>query len=285
MIESRLILTLSCPDIRGIVAAVSGFLAQHDCFINESTQFGDSTTKRFFMRVDFSAGPDAPSADSLRKLFDINIATSFGMHWRIYDAKQKARVVILVSKQLHCLNDLLHRTRTGRLPMTIAAVISNHNDARAMVEWADIPFHYFPVDGDKAAQEAKILQVIDAVQADLVVLARYMQILSPDLSEKLHGRAINIHHSFLPSFKGAKPYHQAHERGVKLIGATAHFVTDDLDEGPIIDQEVMRVNHAHSPEMLTAAGQDIEAIVLARALSYLLEHRVLMNGNKTVVFA
>jgi formyltetrahydrofolate deformylase len=207
------------------------------------------------------------------------------MEWRMDDAATKARVLILVSKQLHCLNDLLHRYRTGQLPMEIPAVISNHPDARGIVEWHGIPFHHLPIEhGDKTAQEKKISALIAAEAIDIVVLARYMQILSPELSAQLRGRAINIHHSFLPSFKGAKPYHQAYERGVKLIGATAHYVTDALDEGPIIDQEVTRVDHSYSPEALTLMGQDIEAQVLTRSLKYQLEHRVLLNGTKTVVF-
>jgi formyltetrahydrofolate deformylase len=284
MTESRTILTLSCPDVRGIVAAVSGFLAQHDCFINESTQFGDSSTRRFFMRVDFSVGAQAPNAAALRQSFDVNIAAPFAMEWAMHDANARANVVILVSKQLHCLTDLLHRTRSKQLPMDIVAVISNHEDARALVEWQGVPFYHLPMRDDKAAQEAAVWEIIQHEAADMVVLARYMQILSPELSAKLHGKAINIHHSFLPSFKGAKPYFQAHERGVKLIGATAHYVTQALDEGPIIDQEVMRVTHADSPHMLSTKGQDIEALVLSRAVKYILEHRVLLNGSKTVVF-
>jgi formyltetrahydrofolate deformylase len=279
------ILTLSCADVRGIVAAVTGFLSNHDGFIIESTQFGDPSTQRFFMRVQFAAGGRTPSYGELRQKFKAEVADGFGMEWEIADAARKARVVILASKQLHCLNDLLHRYRTGALPMEIPAVISNHNDARGIVEWHGIPFHHLPIEnGDKLAQEARIREVIDAERADVVILARYMQILSPELSAHLRGRAINIHHSFLPSFKGAKPYHQAHERGVKLIGATAHYVTDALDEGPIIDQEVTRVDHGHSPEQLAAMGQDIEAQVLTRSLKYQLEHRVLLNGAKTVVF-
>jgi formyltetrahydrofolate deformylase len=279
------ILTLSCHDTRGIVAAVTGFLASHDGFIIESTQFGDPSTQRFFMRVQFSSGQSTPAGDDLRKKFAAEVANRFGMAWEIADASRKARVVILVSKQLHCLNDLLHRYRTGQLAMEIPAVISNHPDARGIVEWHGIPFHHLPIEnGDKASQEAKIRGLIEAERADVVILARYMQILSPELSAQLQGRAINIHHSFLPSFKGAKPYHQAHERGVKLIGATAHYVTDALDEGPIIEQEVARVDHSHSPEQLTLIGQDIEAQVLTRALKYQLEHRVLLNGSKTVVF-
>ncbi len=279
------ILTLSCHDVRGIVASVTGFLAGSDGFITESTQFGDPSTGRFFMRVQFSAGAETPPAPALRERFAQEVAAPFAMEWRMDDAGQKARVLVLVSKQLHCLNDLLHRYRTGSLAMEIPAVISNHPDARGIVEWHGIPFHHLPIEGgDKAAQEARIRAIIEAERIDVVVLARYMQILSPELSAYLRGRAINIHHSFLPSFKGAKPYHQAHERGVKLIGATAHYVTDALDEGPIIEQEVTRVDHSHSPEQLATMGQDIEARVLSRALAYQLEHRVLLNGSKTVVF-
>lgn len=279
------ILTLSCHDVRGIVAAVTGFLAKQDGFIIESTQFGDPSTSKFFMRVQFSAGPQTPAHDVLKHAFTQEVAKRFAMEWRMDDAAHKARVLILVSKQLHCLNDLLHRYRTKQLAMEIPAVISNHPDARGIVEWHGIPFHHLPiVDGDKTAQEKQIREIIAAQNIDTVVLARYMQILSPELSAHLRGRAINIHHSFLPSFKGAKPYHQAHERGVKLIGATAHYVTDALDEGPIIDQEVARVDHSYSPEQLATMGQDIEAQVLTRSLKYQLEHRVLLNGSKTVVF-
>lgn len=279
------ILTLSCHDTRGIVAAVTGFLASHDGFIIESTQFGDPSTQRFFMRVQFAAGQKTPAHSELKKQFASEVADPFTMEWDISDAGKKARVLILCSKQLHCLNDLLHRYRTQQLPMEIPAVISNHDDARGIVEWHGIAFHHLPIEaGDKAAQEAKIRTIIEAHQIDVVVLARYMQILSPELSGYLRGRAINIHHSFLPSFKGAKPYHQAYERGVKLIGATAHYVTDVLDEGPIIEQEVARVDHSQSPEQLAAIGQDLEALALTRALRYQLEHRVLLNGSKTVVF-
>ncbi|MDX2094384.1 MAG: formyltetrahydrofolate deformylase [Alphaproteobacteria bacterium] len=279
------ILTLSCHDTRGIVAAVSGFLARQDGFIIESTQFGDPSTRRFFMRVQFAGGAATPGSDVLQAQFAAEVAAPFAMEWRLDDAAAKARVLILVSRQLHCLNDLLHRYRTGQLAMEIPAVISNHPDARGIVEWHGIPFHHLPIEnGDKAAQEQRISALIADEQIDTVVLARYMQILSPGLSAHLRGRAINIHHSFLPSFKGAKPYHQAYERGVKLIGATAHYVTDALDEGPIIDQEVTRVDHSYSPEALAAMGQDIEAQVLTRSLKYQLEHRVLLNGSKTVVF-
>jgi formyltetrahydrofolate deformylase len=278
---TQYILTLSCRDARGIVAAVSGFLTEHDGFIIESTQFGDPSTDRFFMRVHFAA----PQGEQLKQQFTTQVAQRFGMEWALHDASRKARVLVLVSKYQHCLNDLMYRYQTGQLPVEIVGVVSNHNDARSMVEWHGIPYHHLPVTAQtKADQEKQILTLIDQQAVDVVVLARYMQILSPELSAQLRGRAINIHHSFLPSFKGAKPYHQAYERGVKLIGATAHYVTDDLDEGPIIEQEVTRVDHGFSPETLTAVGQDIEALVLARALKYHVEHRVLLNGSKTVVF-
>ncbi len=278
------ILTLSCRDVRGIVATVTGFLAEKEGFIIESTQFGDPSTQRFFMRVSFAAGEATPDYAALRAQFKQAVADRFEMDWAIHDTAKKTRMLVLCSKQLHCLNDLVHRYRTGLLPVELVGVVSNHEDARGMVEWSGIPFHYLPVVGDKAAQEAKLWDVVQQTQADLVVLARYMQILSPELSARLRGRAINIHHSFLPSFKGAKPYHQAYERGVKLIGATAHYVTDALDEGPIIEQEVTRVDHSFSPEQLTSVGQDVEALVLARAVRYQIEHRVLLNGTKTVVF-
>lgn len=279
----KYILTISCKDARGIVAAVTGFLAAQDGFIIESTQFGDPSTERFFMRVHFAAGPATPPTDALKALFIEKVGGPFAMEWELHDATRKSRVLVLVSKQLHCLNDLMHRHRTGSLPIDIPIVLSNHEDARTMVEWQGIPYQCVP-NGDKAAQERNILEILEREHIDLVVLARYMQILSPELSAALKGRAINIHHSFLPSFKGAKPYHQAYERGVKLIGATAHYVTDDLDEGPIIEQEVTRADHSFSPETLTSVGQDIEALVLARAVKYHVEHRVLLNGNKTVVF-
>jgi formyltetrahydrofolate deformylase len=281
MQQQPYILTLSCADTRGIVAAVTGFLTEHDGFIVESTQFGDPSTNRFFMRVHFSA----PNGEQLKTTFEQAVASRFGMEWQLTDATRKARVLVLVSKQLHCLNDVMYRFRNGQLPVEIVGVASNHEDARSMVEWHGIPYHYLPVKAEtKAEQEAQILAIVEREAIDVVVLARYMQILSPELSKALHGRAINIHHSFLPSFKGAKPYHQAYARGVKIIGATAHYVTDDLDEGPIIEQEVTRVDHTFSPEALTAVGQDVEALVLARALKYHVERRVLLNGTKTVVF-
>jgi formyltetrahydrofolate deformylase len=282
--STRYILTLSCNDVKGIVAAVTGFLTEEDGFIIESTQFGDPSTGRFFMRVHFAAGTATPSQQMLEQKFRASVGDKFAMEWQLHNTVKKARVLILVSKQLHCLNDLMHRYRTGSLRIDIPAVISNHEDARSMVEWHGIPFHYLPVGNDKREQEAAIREIIDRENVDTVVLARYMQILSPELSGFLKGRAINIHHSFLPSFKGAKPYHQAYQRGVKLIGATAHYVTDDLDEGPIIEQEVTRVDHSYDAEMLTSTGRDSEALVLARALQYHIERRVLLNGNKTVVF-
>jgi len=285
MSEKRsFVLTITCPDTVGIVAAVSGFLTQHDCFITEAAQFGDPLSRRFFMRIVFSAGALTPERQEFDKLFSL-IAARFQMIWTMNDQSRKPRVVIMVSKFGHCLVDLLHRYHTGQLPIDIPAVISNHQEMRSIVEWHGIPYHYLAVDKhDKAAQEARVTEVIDRAGADLVVLARYMQILSSDLSARLSGRAINIHHSFLPSFKGAKPYHQAHSRGVKIIGATAHYVTADLDEGPIIEQSVERVDHTHTPDDLVAIGRDIENLVLARAVRWHVEHRVLPNGSKTVVF-
>jgi formyltetrahydrofolate deformylase len=279
------ILTLSCKDIRGIVAAVSGFLADHHGFINESAQFGDASTGKFFLRMDFSTDPQTPHEEEFRKRFDDMVARRFGMDWQLHDKSQRPRVLIMVSRYGHCLNDLLHRYVAHTLPVEIPAVLSNHPDFKNLVEWHGIPFHHLPItEGNKVAQEAKVWEAIEQSRADVVVLARYMQILSPALSQRLAGRAINIHHSFLPSFKGAKPYMQAFERGVKIIGATAHFVTEDLDEGPIIEQEVTRVDHTCKPEDLEMAGRDIECAVLARALKYHIEHRVLVNGHKTVVF-
>ena len=283
MSNTRYILTLSCPDVKGIVAAVTAYLAEHDGFILESTQFGDASTQRFFMRVDFAAGDSTPSHEGLKTSFG-DIANRFAMDYALYEVAKPVRTAILVSKQLHCLNDLLHRMQTGRLPIEVPVVISNHPDAGDMAKWHGIAFHHLPMDPGKEAQEASIRDILEASNIDLVVLARYMQILSPELSAYLSWRCINIHHSFLPSFKGARPYHQAHERGVKLIGATAHYVTDDLDEGPIIEQEVVRVDHADSPAELASTGHDTEARVLARAVRYHAEHRILPNGRKTVVF-
>ena len=279
--KNRYILTLSCTDVHGIVAAVSGFLASAGGFITESAQFGDASTGRFFMRTEFDA---VAEATPLRQQFTA-LAEKFGMDWSLYDVAQKPRALILVSKESHCLNDLLHRYRTGSLGVEIPAVISNHEALKSLVDWHGIPFIHLPITPEtKKVQEAALLKAIADYKIDVVVLARYMQILSPELCRALRGRAINIHHSFLPSFKGAKPYHQAFTRGVKLIGATAHFVTEELDEGPIIEQEIARVDHTHKPEDLVAIGQDIECIVLARALKYYAQHRVLLNDKKTVIF-
>jgi formyltetrahydrofolate deformylase len=279
--KKRYILTLSCTDVHGIVAAVSGFLAQAGGFITESAQFGDFSTGRFFMRTEFDAEKEVIV---LREQFT-PLAEKFGMEWSLFDVAKKPRALILVSKESHCLNDLLHRYRSGSLGVEIPAVISNHTILKGLVDWHSIPFIHLPITPEtRKAQEAELLKAIEQYEIDVVVLARYMQILSPELCKALRGRAINIHHSFLPSFKGAKPYHQAFTRGVKLIGATAHFVTEELDEGPIIEQEIARVDHTHKPEDLVAIGQDIECMVLARALKYYAQHRVILNGNKTVIF-
>jgi formyltetrahydrofolate deformylase len=285
--EHSFILKLSCPDRPGIVHAVTGFLFERGSNILDSAQFGDSHTGEFFMRVHFQQVGGDPGLDALRESFAA-LAERFAMNWELHDASAKPRVVIMVSKIGHCLNDLLFRYRTGQLPIEIAAIISNHRDFYQLAASYDIAFHHFPLAEStasaKAAQEARVLEVIEQHRTDLVVLARYMQILSPDLCEKLVGRAINIHHSFLPSFKGAKPYYQAFDRGVKLIGATAHYVTTDLDEGPIIEQEVERVDHSMTPEQLTAIGRDVECVTLARAVKWHAEHRIVLNGTKTVVF-
>ena len=281
--SKRAILTISCPDKTGIVAAVSGFLAGQGLFITESSHFGDSLTGRFFMRTVFDAST-VRSLDALRAEFAA-VAARFGMEWRIDDAAKRDRVLIMVSRFDHCLNDLLYRYRTDALAIDIPAIVSNHSDLASLAEWHRIPFHHLPVTAaTKATQEDRLMQLVDDLGVDLVVLARYMQVLSPDLCGRLRGRCINIHHSFLPSFKGAKPYHQAHARGVKLIGATAHYVTTDLDEGPIIEQAVERVDHTRTPEDLVAIGRDIESLVLAHAVRWHVERRVLLNGSKTVVF-
>ncbi len=277
----RYILTIACPDRVGIVAAVSNVLAAHRGNIIESSQFSDTESGRFFMRLVFDL--EAQTEPTLPDDF-APLARRFEMDWRLYDPRRRLRVMLLVSKAEHCLNDLLYRHRTGALPMDITAIVSNHRELAHLAEWHAIPYHHLPVTAaTKSEQEQHILELVEQTDTELVVLARYMQILSPELCRALAGRAINIHHSFLPGFKGAKPYHQAYVRGVKLIGATAHFVTANLDEGPIIEQEVERVDHAHNPEQLAAVGRDIENIVLARAIHYYLERRVFLNGGKTVV--
>ncbi|MCW9035186.1 MAG: formyltetrahydrofolate deformylase [Alphaproteobacteria bacterium] len=277
------ILTISCPDTTGIVAAVSGFLADQDAFITESSHFGDLVSKRFFMRTVFTSGAFTPEAGELAKKFS-RIAEKFQMVWGIHDGNRKERVMLMVSKFDHCLNDLLYRYRTGELNVEIPAIVSNHPNLKSLAEWHEIPFYHLPVTKDtKEEQEAEVWKLFEELDVDLVVLARYMQVLSGRMCDKLRGKCINIHHSFLPSFKGAKPYHQAHERGVKIIGATAHYVTSNLDEGPIIEQAVERVDHTYSPEKLVAVGRDTENMVLSRAVRYHVEHRVLLNGTKTVV--
>ncbi len=279
------ILTLTCKDKTGIVAHVSSFLAQNDGFILSSQQHADLATGQFFMRVRFHDAGRCPTLQCLRDDF-LPLTEKFQFNWSIERADTKPKIIIAVSKGSHCLNDLLHRWRTGSLPVEIAAVISNHQTLEHMAKWHDVPFIYLPVTNDnaRAAQEDAIVALMDDLDADYLVLARYMQILSDNLVERLEGRCINIHHSFLPGFKGARPYHRAHDRGVKLIGATAHFVTADLDEGPIIEQAVERVDHRDSPEDLIRMGRDIEARVLARAVGWVAEKRVFVNGNRTVVF-
>ena len=278
------VLIIKCPDTRGIVAAVSGYLNDNDISIVESNQFNDAMGDMFYVRVVFKqAGPKMPPMDTLKDGFK-PIAHRFAMDWQIFNLSTRPKVLIAVSKFGHCLYELLHRWRSGQLPVEIVCVVSNHEDMRSFVEWNGVPYAYLPMK-DKAEQEAQFAALIDRYDVDLVVLARYMQILSDGFVRGLEGRCINIHHSFLPSFKGAKPYHQAHARGVKIIGATAHYVTSDLDEGPIIEQDVQRVHHGLTPEQLVVIGQDIEARVLARAVTWHAERRVIINGGKTVVFS
>jgi formyltetrahydrofolate deformylase len=278
----RYILTIKCPDQIGIVAAVSSLLAGCLANIVESHQYSDTDSNCFFMRVVFDMPPTSASALN-REISSLEVR--FAMECRLYDLRQKPRTMILVSKAEHCLNDLLYRHRTGALDMEVTAIVSNHPTLAYLADWHHIPYYYLTVTSQtKTAQEQRILDLVKETNTELVVLARYMQILSDTLCQALAGRAINIHHSFLPGFKGAKPYYQAHIRGVKLIGATAHYVTPHLDEGPIIEQEVERVDHTHSVDQLTAVGRDIENIVLARAVRFHLERRVFIDGNKTVVF-
>ncbi|WP_460824567.1 formyltetrahydrofolate deformylase [Nocardioides ungokensis] len=276
-------MVLDCPDRPGIVHAVSGFLLERGGNILESQQFGDTDTGRFFMRIDFVTEGTVP-VERLRSEF-LEVAAQFGMRFVLWDSKAPYRTLIMVSKHLHCLNDLLFRHSTGALQIDIPVVVSNHPDAEAMVRSYGLDFAHVPVTPDtKPAAEAELLRLVKEHDVDLVVLARYMQVLSDDLCRELSGKAINIHHSFLPSFKGAKPYHQAYDRGVKLVGATAHYVTADLDEGPIIEQDVIRVDHNHTQDQLVAAGRDVEAQVLSRAVRWHSESRVLLNGHRTVVF-
>ncbi|MET0906848.1 MAG: formyltetrahydrofolate deformylase [Tardiphaga sp.] len=285
MMSHHFVLTLSCPDRPGIVSAVSTFLAHNGQNIVDAQQFNDNETGVFFMRVVFNAADVNVDLASLQTGFGA-IAERFKMVWQMRDQATKRRVMILASKSDHCLVDLLYRWRTGELDMIPTAIVSNHpRETYSGIDFGDIPFHHLPITREtKSEQEAAIWALVNETQSELVVLARYMQILSDDLSAKLSGMCINIHHSFLPGFKGARPYHQAHARGVKLIGATAHYVTSDLDEGPIIEQDVERISHRDSPEDLVRKGRDIERRVLARAVRHHLEDRVILNGKKTVVF-
>jgi formyltetrahydrofolate deformylase len=281
--NNSFILTAVCPDTIGIVATVAGYLRDQGNFVEESSHFGDRDTQRFFMRTRFTPQDGAFSRSQFENGFK-PIADNFRIDWEVYDTNVLPRVLIMVSEHDHCLNDLLYRYRTGALGMTVPAIVSNHMTLANLAEWHNIPFFHVPVASEnKDAAEARLLEIVTDTNADVVVLARYMQILSHDLCRKLEGKIINIHHSFLPGFKGAKPYHKAHEHGVKLIGATAHYVTADLDEGPIIEQTVERVDHTYTPDDLITMGRDVESITLARGLKLHLEHRVFLNGGRTVV--
>ena len=277
------VLTVQCPSTRGIVAAIANYLADQGCNITDSHQYDDPLTKQFFMRITFSSETGA-TLDTLREGFE-PVAQAMAMDWAIHDGSHKTKVLLMVSNFGHCLNDLLYRWRIGGLPVEIVGVVSNHMTYQKVVVNNDIPFHCIKVTKENKPQaEAQLMQVVEDSGAELVVLARYMQVLSDAICAKMSGRIINIHHSFLPSFKGANPYKQAYERGVKLIGATAHYVTADLDEGPIIEQDTVRITHAQSPEDYVSLGRDVEAQVLARAIHAHIHHRVFLNGNKTVVF-
>ncbi len=276
-------LTVTCPSTRGIVAAIANYLADQGCNITDSSQYDDSETGNFFMRVSFEFDGSL-DLDALNGGFDV-VAKEFGMEFAFHDQSQKMKVIIMVSRFGHCLNDLLYRWRIGALPIDIVAVISNHMDYQKVVVNHDLPFHCIKVTKEnKPVAEAQIMDIVNDTGAELIVLARYMQVLSDEMCTKMSGKIINIHHSFLPSFKGANPYKQAYERGVKLIGATSHYVTADLDEGPIIEQDTVRVTHAQSPSDYVSLGRDVEAQVLARAIHAHIHRRVFLNGNKTVVF-
>ena len=280
---AEFVLSIASEDRKGIVAAVANSIASQDCNIVESSQYGDGNTGRFFMRVAIS-GPTAMSVESFTEAFT-PVATAFRLEWRIHDLTRKLRTMVMVSQGGHCLNDLLYRTSTGRLPMEITSIVSNHTTWQRRAEHEGIAFHHLPITPEnKLEQEARLMDLAEQQQVDLIILARYMQVLSDQLCRKLDGRVINIHHSFLPGFKGAKPYHRAYERGVKMVGATAHYVTPDLDEGPIITQDVSIVDHADTIEDLISQGQDTESRVLARAVKLHLEHRVMLNGARTIVF-
>ncbi|HEY0888326.1 MAG TPA: formyltetrahydrofolate deformylase [Nocardioides sp.] len=278
------VLIVDCPDGPGLVHAVSGFLVERAGNILDSQQYGDALTGRFFLRIHFEVLDAAVTLERLRADFG-DLAPRYGMHWSLVEAQAPCRTLLMVSKEGHCLNDLLFRWQSGALQVEIPAVVSNHRDLEPLVRSYGIDFHHVPVTADtKAEGEARLMQLVEELDVELVVLARYMQILSDDLCQRLAGRAINIHHSFLPSFKGAKPYHQAFDRGVKLVGATAHYVTGDLDEGPIIEQDVLRVDHRATVQDIVRAGRDVEAQVLSRAVGWHAQHRILPNGHKTVVF-
>jgi formyltetrahydrofolate deformylase len=282
----RYVLTITCPDRVGIVAAVTGFIASHGGSVLEATQHGDLSSGRFFLRIEVTAESLPFGPEEFRTAFE-PVATEFSMEWQITDTDVRKRVMLLVSREDHCLVDLLYRWRSGDLECDITSVVSNHEDLRSLVEWHEIPFHWIPVPAtppEKAEAFEAIQRTFEEERADVMVLARYMQILPASLCAALGGRIINIHHSFLPSFAGSRPYHQAFARGVKLIGATCHYVTADLDEGPIIEQDTQRIDHADSPEELRRVGRDIERAVLARGLRWHLEDRVLLNGSKTIVF-
>lgn len=277
------VLLIASEDRKGIVAAVANSIVSQDCNIVESAQYGDPVTGRFFMRVAVSSPADM-TVDKFSEAFT-PVATAFRLDWRIHDLRKKLRAMIMVSQGGHCLNDLLYRTSTNRLPIDVTSIVSNHTTWQRRAEHESVPFHHLPITPEnKLEQEAKLLAMVEDQQVDLIILARYMQVLSDQLCRKLDGRVINIHHSFLPGFKGAKPYHRAYDRGVKMVGATAHYVTADLDEGPIITQDVSIVDHADTVEDLIAQGQDTESRVLARAVKLHSEHRVLLNGNRTIVF-
>ena len=279
------ILKASCPDTTGIVAAVTGFLARREALILELTHFVDEAAQKSFLRVEFE--DDASDASELKALsgaFGDAVAGQFGMDFDFHTASVRMKTLVAASRQSHCITSLLHRWMDGHLPIDITGVVSNHEDHRALAEWYGLPYHYLPIEAaNKETQETRLLELFDETGSELLVLARYMQILSPVACRKLAGRAINIHHSFLPGFKGARPYHQAFERGVKLIGATAHYVTTDLDEGPIIEQDVVRVNHSKKPAELEQMGQDVESTVLNRAVRWHAQHRVFENGYRTIV--
>ncbi|WP_399895360.1 formyltetrahydrofolate deformylase [Streptomyces sp. BBFR51] len=284
MTASRYVLTLNCPDRPGIVHAVSTFLLGNGCTIVESQQFGERSAGTFFMRVEFEPLDPLTTIDALRDGFT-SVPERFSMEWRLIDASRPQRLLIMVSRFGHCLNDLLFRAFNGGLNAEVAAVVSNHPDLRHLAETYDVDYHHIPVTPEtKPAAEKELVGLVEDLGVDLVVLARYMQILSPELCKRLEGRAINIHHSMLPSFKGGRPYHQAHARGVKLVGATAHYVTPDLDEGPIIEQEVARIDHSMNAADAATLGRDVECLALSRAVRWHTENRVLLDGKRTVVF-